>query len=606
MVESSSPQQHEEGRTLKPASAGRVRSGLSVAVLLVLATGMVGLAARVASLSGGMVTGPKGASLKELYEEQHTATIPLPCRRGNILDCRGRLLAGSVQLASVFADPGIVQDVEKTAADLENILNIPAGKISEEINKRKSRRFTWIARHVSDEQAEAIHKLRLAGIGTIREPARIYPMGGVAAHVLGFVGTEQKGLAGLELEYDSYLRGEDGYKIVTKSAGGKILGLAPNGYRAPRDGCNIVLSLDAYIQSEAEKCLAETINTYQAPSGVVVVTEVSTGQVLAMASWPTFDPNHFRTAPRDAFLNRALVGPVEPGSVFKPLVFSIAMQEGSVRPGEIFDCHNGVYVRGSRRLRDSHPYGNLTAEEVVSKSSNIGMAQIGERLGNQAMHHYLSQFGIGSKTGIDLTGEDVGILLPLKRWTSFSTDSIPMGQEVAVTAMQLIMAFDAVIDGGTLMRPRLMRAVLAPDGSVIVDHRKPDIVRRVIDESVSNYMRQGPLKLVINAGTGRRARLERWQVVGKTGTAQIAKRGGGGYESGAYVASFICAAPADDPQVSVLVMIHRPKRSIAYYGGTVSAPPAAEILGTTLDYLGVPDDPVRPPVNGNLLVRNDD
>lgn len=589
---------------LTPARQSRIRSGLTVAALLCLSIGMFGLAIRVACLSGGLVKGPQGTSLREMYEQQHTARIPLLSRRGNIFDCRGRLLAGTLQQPSIFADPVILTkegDIESATRKIGPILDIPAGEIATDLEARADKRFAWVQRHVTDEQAEAVKALHLPGIGIMQEPARIYPMGSVAAHVLGFVGAEQKGLAGLEMYYEKYLRGEDGYKVCTKSAAGKILCLEADGYKPPRDGASIVLSLDSFVQGEAEKALADTVNTYQAQSGVAIVMEPSTGQVLALASWPTFDPNKYREVSESALINRALVGPVEPGSVFKPLIFSVAMQENMVRPGEIFNCHNGVYIRGSRRLRDAHGYGNLTAEEVVAKSSNIGMAQIGERLGNHMMHFYLTQFGLGAKTGIDLAGEDVGILLPIKKWTSFSTDSVPMGQEVAVTPIQLLTAFNTVINGGTLIAPTLMRAVVAPDGSVTLDRREPRKVRRVIDEAVSRYMRESPLKMVVNAGTGTRARLARWQVIGKTGTAQIARHGGGGYEGDAYVASFLCAAPADDPKVSVVVMIQRPKKSIGYYGGTVSAPPAAKILATTLDYLGVPDDPVPPPGDGTLL-----
>lgn len=606
MAQPSSSQQSKTASPLTTAPESRIRRGLTAIVLLGLTVGMFGLAIRVACLSGGVVKGPQGASLRDLYEEQHTARTRLPARRGNIFDCSGRLLGGTLQVPSIYADPGMIKDteIETVAAKLGEILNIPAGEIATDLNKHKDKhsRFMWIQRHVPEEQADMVKALRLPGVVIESEPARIYPMGSTAAHVLGFVGVDQKGLSGLEMGYDKYLRGEDGYKICTTSAGRKILALEPNGYKPPRDGGSLVLSLDSYIQSVAEQAIAETVSTYQAQSAVAIVMEPSTGQVLALASYPTFDPNKYREIAESALINRALVGPVEPGSVFKPLVFSIAMQEGMVRPGEIFNCHNGVYIKGSRRLRDSHSYGNLTAEEVVAKSSNIGMAQIGERLGNHMMFHYLSQYGLGQKTGIDLAGEDVGILLPLRKWTSFSTDSVPMGQEVAVTPIQLLNAFNTVINGGTLVTPTLVRAVLAPeDGSVIVDRREPKKVRQVIDESVSKYMRNSPLTMVVNVGTGTKARLARWQVIGKTGTAQIARHGGGGYEGDAYVASFLCAAPADDPKVSVVVMVHRPKKSIGYYGGTVSAPPAAKILGTTLDYLGVPDDPVAPPGAASIL-----
>jgi cell division protein FtsI (penicillin-binding protein 3) len=303
-------------------------------------------------------------------------------------------------------------------------------------------------------------------------------------------------------------------------------------------------------------------------------------------------------------MNRALVGPFEPGSIFKPLVMSAAVQEGYVHPGEIIFCNNGTYITGSRHLRDAHPYGSLTLEQVIGKSSNIGMALVGERLGNPLMWHYLTQYGLGKKTNIDLPGEDVGILLPLKKWTRFSTNSIPMGQEVAVTPIQMLAAFNAIISGGILVEPTVTRAITAPDGQVILDRREPKTVHKVLDPAVSDYMTNVMLKGVINEGTGSKAKLPRWQVVGKTGTAQIARHGGGGYEPDAYVGSFICGAPAEKPRVSVAVMVFRPNKRIAYYGGTVSAPAAAKILGAAMDYLNVPDDATPPPFDSKMLAAS--
>jgi cell division protein FtsI (penicillin-binding protein 3) len=569
--------------------------------LLALCVGLLGMSARVAWLVSGRAKGPNDVDLHELYERQHTARIPLMARRGDILDCRGRRLAGSIEVPSVFADPAIIDDIEAAAVQLQQALDVPAAEIATVITARRDKRFAWLRRQVSEQQAQAVQALKIPGIGILREPFRSYPNGPLAAHVLGFVGADVQGLAGVELKYDHRLRGTDGYKICTKDAAGRILSLVPNGYQPPRDGSSLVLTIDSFIQSVAEQHLQEAVDQFEAQSGVAVVMEPATGQVLALACRPSFDPNHYQDAPESALTNRALVGPFEPGSIFKPLVMSAAVQEGYVHPGEIIFCHNGVYVTGSRRLRDAHPYGSLTLEQVIGKSSNIGMAIVGERMGNPLMWHYLTQFGLGKKTNIDLPGEDVGILLPLKKWTRFSTDSIPMGQEVAVTPIQMLTAFNAIINGGTLVEPTITRAVMSPEGQVIVDRREPKVVRKVLDPAVSDYMTNVMLKGVINEGTGSRSRLARWQAVGKTGTAQIARRGGGGYEPDAYVGSFVCGAPAEKPRVSVGVMIFRPNRRIAYYGGTVSGPAAGKILGAALDYLNVPDDATPPPFDAKML-----
>ncbi len=563
MAQPSAPEKLEEGKpvTVWPAGAvrppSRLRGRLTVTVLLALCVGLIGMSARVAWLAGGRAKGPNGADLGELYEQQHTARIPLTARRGDIFDCRGRRLAGSIEVPSVFVDPKAIEDaaesraaskkpvddIDAVSAKLGKALDTPAGEIATVISAHQGRRFAWLRRQVSEEQAQAATALKIPGVGVLREPFRSYPNGPLAGHVMGFVGADQQGLAGVELEYDSRLRGSDGYKICTKDAAGRILSLVANGYQCPRDGCNLVLTIDSFIQSIAEQNLQEAVDQFQAQAGVAIVMEPSTGQVLALACRPSFDPNRYRDAPESALMNRAIVGPFEPGSIFKPLVMSAAVQEGYVHPGEIIFCHNGLYVTGSRHLRDAHPYGSLTLEQVIGKSSNIGMAQIGERMGNPLMWHYLTQYGLGKKTNVDLPGEDVGILLPLRRWTRFSTDSIPMGQEVAVTPIQMLVAFNAIISGGTLVEPTVTRAITTADGQVILDRREPKVRHRVLEPAVADYMTNVMLKGVINEGTGTKAKLARWQVVGKTGTAQIARHGGGGYESDAYVGSFICGAP---------------------------------------------------------------
>ncbi len=606
MVPSSWPEQSTRRAAVDGPDRRPLRSGIAVAALLILGLGLVGTSARVGWLASGRARTPDETALRDLYKRQHTARIHLSARRGDIYDCRGRRLAGSLEVPSVFADPVLIDNVGEAAGQLAPVLEMPASLIAEMIEKRKDRRFAWLARHVDEQQARAVRDLRIRGIGIQREPFRSYPAGPLASHVLGFIGADQEGLAGAELQYDKALQGRDGFKVCNKDAGGRILSLVPNGFQPPRDGCDVVLTIDSFIQSIAERALAQAVDKYEAEAGVAVVTEPSTGQVLAMAGRPTFDPNDYRHATGENLRNRALTGPVEPGSTFKPMIAAAALQEGFVRPGEVFFCHNGVYVSGSRRLRDHHGYGDLTFEEVLGKSSNIGMALIGERLGNPAMWHHLTRFGFGAKTGIDLPGEDVGILLPLAKWTRYSTHSIPMGQEIAVTPIQLITAFNTVINGGTWVQPTITRGVIAPDGRLVVDNRQPHNTRRVLEARVAEYMTETVLTGVVNDGTGWPARLGRWQVVGKTGTAQMARRDGRGYEPDAYIGSFICGAPARDPRVSVLVMIYRPNRRLGYYGGTVAAPAAATILGASLDYLNIPDDPVPPPRAGTALVSGHD
>jgi len=566
---------------------------LRIGVALIFLSGLVGIFALVA---GRIVqlAGPAGDRLRSLANRQHTVTLPLPARRGRILDCRGRMLAGSMLVPSIYADPGLIKDIEATAARLERIVGIPAGEIATVIAARRHRRFVWIRRFVTTRQAEEVKRLRLAGVAVMLEPRRCYPMGQLAAHVLGFVGAEGRGLEGLEYRYDRYLQGKAGRKVCWRDAAGRIIGLVPRGYQPPQPGCDLLLNIDAFVQYTAEQALEEAVRHFEAAGGVAIVTEPDTGQILALACRPAFDPNYFRDAPESTLRNRAVTDPVEPGSTFKPFIAAAALQEGLVRPGETFYCHDGAYRMGRRILHDHHPYGKLTFEQVVAKSSNIGMALIGQRLGNARMWRYLRLFGFGSRTGIDLPGEAVGIVLPLSRWTSYSTGSVPMGQEVAVTPVQLITAFNALVNGGLLVQPKVVRAVVAPDGSIVLDRTRPTVIRRVLSPATARYMARVVLKAVVNEGTGRRARLARWQVIGKTGTAQVAMPGGGGYIPDAYVSSFLAAAPASNPKVSVLVMVFRPNRKIGHYGGTVAAPAARKILAATLEYLGVPPEPPQP------------
>jgi cell division protein FtsI (penicillin-binding protein 3) len=290
---------------------------------------------------------------------------------------------------------------------------------------------------------------------------------------------------------------------------------------------------------------------------------------------------------------RALCDAVEPGSTFKPYVVCGALLANVVEPGEEIFCHNGVHWFAGRRLRDAFPHGLLTLENIVAKSSNIGMGIIGERMGNAAIYNIVRAFGFGRPTGIAFPGESPGLLRPLTAWTSYSTTSVPMGQEIAITPLQLATAFCAMVNGGRLLRPYLVRALLNPEGEVVDEFTGPHLVRRVLPQNLAEYMRTVVLAGVVERGGGRRAALRDWQMVGKTGTAELAFEDRRGYEPGAYIGSFIGAAPAEDPRAVVLVMIHRPNPELGYYGGTVAGPAVARIMEQTLAYLQVPASPVR-------------
>lgn len=579
------------------------RRGFAALLIGLVVVSMLALIGRLVHLEVAAGAQPLAYALPK-----RVSTVPLMARRGMILDTRGRILAGSRLTNAVFADPRVLTagsggsdrpDLELVNR-LAKILELDPSQVHQRITADPQKRYVVLAAPVADAVAERIRQLKVFGVGVIAQPVREYPMGRLFGHGLGFVGRDGKGLEGLELAFDEVLIGRGGHKAVIKDAGQRHLWLdKQQGFKAPADGHDVVLSIDAVIQEIAERHLAETVERFEARSGSLLVTDPRTGELLALANWPTYDPNEFQEADPDARRNRAITDPLEPGSVFKPFVAASALKEGVVNTRELVFCHNGLAVFGQRKLHDVHPYGQLTFLEIVAKSSNIGMAILGQRLGNARIHSNLRDFGFGEPTGIELPGESAGILLPLASWTSYSTTSLPIGQEIAVTPLQMLTAFSAMLNGGKLLQPRVVRGVLTPDGEVIEDRSGAIVRRRVLDAEITDYMRTEVLTAVVNEGTGRRARLEDHQVCGKTGTAQVARADGRGYEPDAFTSSFVGAAPARRPRIAVLCMISRPNPAEAYYGGTVSAPAVREVIRETLAYLRVAPDPILPELSAS-------
>lgn len=567
-------------------SCVRARSFRRPAAMLVLAAMFAALGALATRVC--LLQTTQRPRLVSWLDRQCLAERPWTARRGFLLDRRGRVLAGTREQPSLFADPQLIDDPAAAARALAPILGVGPQAVYERIVSRPGGRFVWLARLLDETQAAAVRDLKRPGLGVVNEPHRVYPCGMLAAHVLGFVGRDGAGLEGIEAGYEKWLAGVDGHKKILHDAARRTLCLLADESQPPRNGHHVILTIDSVIQSYLEEALAAGVSRHEAESGVGVVMDPRTGEVLALACVPTYDPTHFSLAPAAARRNRVLTDPVEPGSTFKPFVACAALAEGLAGLEDEIFCHNGLYVSGRRTLHDVHPWGRLTFEEVVAKSSNIGMAIIGERVGNETMYRYLRAFGCGQRTGIDLPGESTGILLPLARWNSYSTTSIPIGQEVAVTPIQLIAALCAIVNDGVLLRPRVVRAILAPDGRAVEQWDWAVPVRRVIPRDVAHTMARRVLVAVVNTGTGKRAALPDHQVLGKTGTAQIPYKDRRGYEPDAYLAAFMGAAPADDPRAAILVMIRKPNPRLGYYGGRVSAPVAREVLEKTLAYLQVP------------------
>ena len=527
---------------------------------------------------------------------QHRLRLPLLPRRGLIVDCTGRILACSIECRSVFADPQLLADEgadpAAVAARVAPAIGRPIAEVGKQLAAPDGRRFTWLKRWANRADADVVAAMEIRGIGLLREAERTYPMGKLAAHVLGFVGADGHGLEGLERTHDKLLSGREGVKISVSDAARRAIWVSREDFRPPVDGTHLVLTLDSAIQATAEAALAESCGKYEAESGTALVMDPCTGEVLAWANWPTFAPGRLRESRPDSRRNRLATDPFEPGSIFKPLVAAAALEAGVCQSNQMFNCDKAVFSMGgtkTRRLREytGRTYGQLSFRDVIVKSSNVGMGQIGVAMGNKRLYDSLRGLGFGQRTGIGVSGEDPGLFWPLSKWTAYSTTSLPMGQEVSVTSLQMLRAFAALANGGLLLEPRIVRGLVDPHGTMVWDNSRPIVVRRVFREEVAREM-MSILSDVVKRGTGTRAALEGYQAFGKTGTAQIANRGGGGYEEGAYVSSFIGGAPAGEPQIVAVVSVYRPVKRKGYAGGVVAAPAVKKILEHALRYLRVP------------------
>ena len=524
-------------------------------------------------------------------DQQQSSDSVIPARRGIIFDVRGRVVAITRRIADVFVDPAMTDDVEALAREVAPRVSLSPQDILEEIHRKPKSRFVVLARGVDDVSAEAVSAMKHPAVGLSFRSHRYYPLGASMAHVLGWVGTDGEGLAGVELSLDKHLRGRDGRRSTIRDARRRAVRRAGGEPIAPVDGGHVVLTIDAEIQRMVEGALKQGVEHVEAQSGVAIVMSPDTGDILAMACYPTFDSNQpFRPAESDLRRNRAVTDPVEPGSTFKPIIVAGALDGGFVTRTEKIDCHNGRHYFGKRLMTDTKPSGLLDIRGIVAKSSNIGMGTIATRMGNEKLYVTVTAFGFGTPTRIELPGEGAGIVMPLKRWTSYSTTSIPIGYEILVTPLQLLNAFTAIINGGVLIQPRLVRAKLAPDSTPLESNESPQLVRRVVTSDTARFITHDLMAAVVEEGGAKKAQVGPYQVVGKTGTAKLTYPDRRGFEPGAYLSLFVGAAPADDPRIVVLTIIRRANPAIAYYGGQVSAPVVGEIIARALAYLQVPPD----------------
>jgi cell division protein FtsI (penicillin-binding protein 3) len=501
------------------------------------------------------------------------------------------VLAASNQIQTIFAEPRIIKDPKTTSTALAPILDIGAHEICRIITDSRNPGFAKIKVGADSGQCSAARKIY--GIGTQSDWQRRYPMGLVAAHVVGFTSLDNRGLAGTELQYEKELSGLSGQNVFFADAFRRpIRPKQQNG--TVSDGAGLILTIDAAIQQITRAELISQYQSYEAEAAIAIVAEPKTGGILAMVSLPDFDPNQTGSTDPNHFRNRAITDPFEPGSILKPIVTAIAIDAGAVSLDEQIFCENGNYHgKGFGRIGEyrGRQYGDMTVRQILVKSSNIGMAKIGQRLGKDRLYKGLKHFGFGKRTGLDLPGEAEGLLSPVRKWTGYSVTRIPFGQEISVTAIQLIKAFCILANGGRPVRPYVVKAMVDNSGEIIKFKRRPPSVGFAIKREVAHWIVTEAMTSVVNEGTGFRAKLEKWQVFGKTGTADIAKSTERGYSEDDCVASFIAGAPAEDPAVVVLVSIRKPNKTLGkgYTGGIVASPVAAKILEKTLNYLRVPE-----------------
>jgi len=503
-------------------------------------------------------------------------------RRGEIRDCHGNLLANSQSVRIVCADPSVTaRQADEMAAKLAPFLRMDAALLQARLSG--SGRYVRLKQKVDEETVQQISRLKIKGIFFEDQYLRSYPQNALASHVIGFVDTEHKGVQGIEAAMEQYLAGVSGYEVIERDRKGReIRALRGEGIE-PRDGYHVVLTLDQVIQHIVETELARAMAEFRPQAGVIIVSRPKTGEILAMGCRPTFDLNHVGEATADERRNRCISDVAEPGSTFKIVNIAGALNEGIVRLSDTFHCENGAFLHAGRILHDAHPYGTLTVEQILFKSSNIGAAKIGLKMGPARLYEYIRRFGFGRKTGIGLPGEVSGIVHPLSQWTKLSITRIPMGHEVAATPIQMLMAMNAIANGGRLMKPLVVKRAVNGHGQVVLENR-PQQVGQPISPATSAMMTAALRRVPTPEGTAAKAAVDGFDVAGKTGTAQ--KIEGGQYVR-KYYSSFIGYLPAADPEISILVSLDDP-RGGAYYGGSVAGPVFRRVAEKVVEYLGLP------------------
>ncbi len=568
----------------------RSRTRLLVVVLLLL-TAVAGVSARLAYLHFQIGPGvDRGLRITAMRRFQERVAVS----RGRILDANGAVLALDVTGQQLCADPRQVHaatGVLAVCATLGRVLNIEPAVLAERFAP-PDRQFVYVCGYgqtLAEAQARAVAGADLPGVFLRETMVRTYPRGTSLCHVLGYVNLdpERRGSAGIELRWDRFLRGVPGLLVGERDGRRREMYDRRMLDIRPRPGASVTLTVDQYVQYVVERALDQAVREQQASAAWAIVERVRTGEILAMASTPVYDPAAFRAAPPDAMRNRAIATVYEPGSTFKVAIVAAALNENVVAPSDVYDCENGMWFYQRRPLHDFHPYGLLSVADIIKKSSNIGAAKIALKLGNARLYSYLQAFGFGAPTGIELPGEEGGLLAPPDRWSGLTPTRVAIGHEVAVTALQMLGALCAIANDGVLMKPQIVRRVADAEGRVLYQFA-PKPVRQVLKPQAARVMNHLLVRVTEEGGTGTRARVDGYTVGGKTGTAQKAIPGG--YSDTLNMSSFMGFLPAEDPDVALIVVLDEPKTAVRT-GGYVAGPVFREIAEQVVRYLDIPPQP---------------
>jgi len=534
--------------------------------------------------------------LSRLANRQSQRILRIKGQRGPILDRLGGHLALSVQADSIFARPGQLEQPAQAAYRLARILSIPRDKLEERFSSDSP--FVWIKRRVTPLEASQVAALELAGVGTTREYLRVYPARSYASALLGFTGVDTQGLEGLEYAFDSYLKGAEGYRVLGRDALGRTL--MQNDDAEPSAGDSVKLTLHPAIQYFAEQEVARAVSRTQASHGIALVMRSQTGELLAVAQSPGFNPNDYANSEKDAYFNRAVTSGYEPGSTFKVITASAVLEAKSVKPDSLFFCENGEFQFYDSVIHDTSPHGWLNLAGILRLSSNICAAKVGLTIPATVFRETISRFGLGQRTGIftlpdgrRLAGEAEGYVLPASRWTAVDQAAVSFGHGVLVSPLQLLTAVNTIATGGLLLKPWIVQEIRDPEGRLVVQGQRT-VVRRAVSAQTAAQVRDLMIGVVQaeGGGTGTRAAIPGFQVAGKTGTTEKYDLQARGYSKSKEIATFVGFVPAEAPEITLLVLVEDPQSS--RFGGLIAAPAFREIAQRSLSLLGVwPREGVR-------------